>query len=180
MSFTTFRFALFAAALLMVYYRLPGKWQWTVLLAGSWCFYLAAGAEYLFFLLFTTLSTYTAVTVMAKNLASMDKKAAKRKNKPWMAACLSLNFAILAVCKGCLLTPFQLGRLSFLSLGLPLGISFYMFQSMGYVVDVYRGTAKAERNPLKLSLFVSYFPQLIQGPISKYNQLAPQLFSPHP
>ena len=180
MSFTTFRFALFTAALLLIYYRLPGKWQWTALLAGSWCFYLAAGTEYLFFLLFTTLTTYAAAMVMAKKQSSMDKKAAKQKNKPWMIACLVLNFGILAVCKGYLLKPSASGPLSFLSLGLPLGISFYMFQSMGYVVDVYRGTVKAERNPLKLALFVSYFPQLIQGPISKYGQLAPQLFAPHP
>lgn len=180
MSFTTFRFALFTAALLLIYYRLPGKWQWTALLAGSWCFYLAAGTEYLFFLLFTTLTTYAAAMVMAKKQSSVDKKAAKQKNKPWMIACLVLNFGILAVCKGYLLKPSASGPLSFLSLGLPLGISFYMFQSMGYVVDVYRGTVKAERNPLKLALFVSYFPQLIQGPISKYGQLAPQLFAPHP
>lgn len=180
MSFTTFRFALFAAVLLLVYYRLPGKWQWAALLTGSWCFYLAAGAEYLFFLLFTTLSTYAAARIMGKNQASLDKKTAKQKNKPWMTACLTLNFAILAVCKGCLLKPFDLGRLDFLSLGLPLGISFYMFQSMGYVVDVYRGTVRAEQHFGKLALFVSFFPQLIQGPISKYSQLAPQLTAPHP
>ena len=65
------------------------------------------------------------------------------------------------------------------SLLLPLGISFYTFQSMGYLIDVYRKTARAERNPAKLALFVSFFPQLVQGPISRFSSLAPQLFGAH-
>ena len=66
-----------------------------------------------------------------------------------------------------------------LKLVLPLGISFYTFQSMGYIVDVYREKTAAQRNPFKLLLFVSFFPQIIQGPISIYDQLAHQLFEPH-
>ena len=62
---------------------------------------------------------------------------------------------------------------------LPMGISFYVFQSTGYVIDVYRGTAKAEKNPFKLALFVAYFPQLVQGPISRFNDLSESLFSSH-
>ena len=60
-----------------------------------------------------------------------------------------------------------------------MGMSFYMFQSMGYVADVYRGTVKAEKNVFKLALFVSFFPQLVQGPISRFNQLTPTLYEPH-
>ncbi len=96
--------------------------------------------------------------------------------------CLVANFGILAVCKACILPGanalLQGPRLSFLSLGLPMGISFYLFQSMGYAMDVYRGTVKAEKNPLKLSLFVSFFPQLIQGPISKFSQVAKDMLEP--
>ena len=180
MGFTTVRFALFAAALLILYYRIPQKFQWTVLLAGSWLFYLTAGAEYAVFLLFTTVTTFFAVKQMAKIQETTDRKTAKTKNRPILLACLVLNFSVLALCKGMLLVPLKSGGLSFLSVGLPLGISFYMFQSMGYAVDVYRGTAQAERNLLKFSLFVSFFPQLIQGPISKFSQLAPQFTSPHP
>ena len=58
-------------------------------------------------------------------------------------------------------------ELSFVNLILPMGISFYTFQTMGYIIDVYRGTCKAERNLFKLALFVSFFPQLVQGPISR-------------
>ena len=201
MQFTSISFALFAAVLLTVYYLIPGKWQWPLLLIASYIFYLSAGVQYLFFILFTSATTYAAAWLMDRKmkqrdeyfaahkaeLSRGDKKAYKAKvkssNRVWMIACLVLNFAILAVCKGCLIDPFRTmakeGSLSFLTVGLPLGISFYMFQSMGYVVDVYRETAKAERNPFKLALFVSFFPQLIQGPISKWGQLAPTLYAPH-
>ena len=201
MQFTTVSFLLFSAVLLVLYYTLPKKTQWGLLLAASWFFYLWAGVEYAVFMLLTTCTTYAATGLMAANLRKQDtylaenkatlsreekktcKAATKKKNRLYMAACLVINFGVLFVCKACLTDPVrtlvQGGTLSFLSLGLPLGISFYMFQSMGYVVDVYRGTAKAERNFLKLALFVSYFPQLIQGPISQFSHLADQLYQPH-
>ena len=71
------------------------------------------------------------------------------------------------------------GRFEFLTLALPLGISFYMFQSLGYIIDIYRGGIKEEKNFFKFFLFVSFFPQLVQGPISKFSSLAPQLYAPH-
>ena len=201
MQFTSFTFLLFTAVLLAVYYLIPGRWQWLLLLGASYLFYCWAGTEYLFFILFTTVSTYASVMVMTRNLEKRDaylaqhkadmsreeKKAFKAKtkqaNRIWLIACLVLNFGILAVCKGVLIDPFRTmakgGGLSFLTAALPLGISFYMFQSMGYMVDVYRETVKAEKNFFKTALFVSFFPQLIQGPISKFNQLAPQLTAPH-
>lgn len=201
MQFTSMSFALFAAALLVIYYLIPGTWQWPLLLIASYLFYLSAGTQYLVFILLTTVTTYGATILMSRNLKNRDaylaahkstlsreekktcKAATKSKNRIFVVLCLVVNFAILAVCKALLIDPFRTAAegssLSFLTLGLPLGISFYMFQSMGYVIDVYRETAKAESNPLKVALFVSFFPQLVQGPISKYNQLAPSLFAPH-
>lgn len=169
MQFTSFSFLLFAATLLLLYYTIPRKGQWVLLLAASYLFYLRAGARYLVYILFTTLTTYAAACLMERNRAAIEKKAAKKKNRLWLAACLTANFGLLFVCK------VQVLR----GVVLPLGISFYLFQSMGYVIDVYRGRAEAERNLPKLALFVSYFPQLIQGPISKFSKLAPQLYSPH-
>ena len=202
MQFTTVSFLLFAGLVLLGYYLLPQKVRWVFLLLSSYVFYLFAGVAYLGFILLTTVSTYLATSLMARSYEKQDtylaenkqtlsreeKKAYKTKikagNRWWMIACLVVNFAVLAVCKFSLAEPFrtaiQGSGLSFLTLGLPLGISFYMFQSMGYVVDVYRGTVKAEKNPLKLALFVSYFPQLIQGPISKFSELAPQLIAGKP
>ena len=78
-------------------------------------------------------------------------------------------------------TAHALGRLipgsnlPVLNLAIPLGISFYIFQSIGYVVDVYRDKYQPEKNPFKFALFVSFFPQIIQGPISRFDQLAGQL-----
>lgn len=197
MQFTTVSFLLFAAVVLLGYYLLPQKCRWVFLLLASFAFYLFAGVKYLGFILLTTVSTYFAGFWMGKNLEKQDtylqqnkqtltrdeKKAYKGKiknrNKAVLLVCVVLNFAVLAVCKFCLAEPFrtvaQSGSLTFLTLGLPLGISFYMFQSIGYVVDVYRTTVKAEKNPFKFALFVSYFPQLIQGPISKFSDLGPQL-----
>ncbi len=200
MQFTSVSFLLFVAAVLILYYLLPKKAQWAVLLAASMCFYLWAGTEYLVFILFTAATAYGATMIMGKRqekqaqylaehkeaLSREEKKTYKAKvkagNRVWMALCLVANFAILAVCKAVITQPFQAlaqgGTMDFLTLGLPMGISFYMFQTMGYVVDVYRETAKPEKNPLKLLLFVSFFPQLVQGPISKFGQIAPSLYAP--
>ena len=105
------------------------------------------------------------------------KERVKAQNARITTLCLVLNFAILAVCKSCLLQPVaeiaKTGRLSFLTVGLPMGISFYMFQSTGYLIDVNRGTVKAEKSLADYALFVAYFPQLIQGPISSFSDLAP-------
>lgn len=197
MQVTSVSFLLFAAAVLVVYYRVPGRWQWIVLLAASGWFYLWAGAEYLVFLLFPILSAYGCTMWMARNHARMETRlsqlsqadkracrtAVKRKNRAILLLCLTGNFAVLFLCKACLTEPLCSAAsgscVSFLTLGLPMGISFYLFQSMGYVIDVYRRTEEAERNLGKLALFVCYFPQLIQGPISRHSQLGAQLTGVH-
>ena len=114
------------------------------------------------------------------------KADAKRRYKIVLITVLILNIGILAYLKyfaaitgffGLDLSaegPISAGRLI-----LPLGISFYTFSAIGYTLDVYGGYAKAERNPLKLLLFLSFFPQIIQGPIARYNKLSPQLFADH-
>ena len=197
MQFTSVSFLLFAAVILLGNYLLPRKARWVWLLIGSMFFYLLAGIEYLAFMVLTVASTYIAGLLMDKNLTKQDEYLAENKqilsreekkeykakiackNRIVMIICLVINFAALGLCKFLLAEPFRSMAngtpLSFLTLGLPLGISFYMFQSMGYVVDIYQATDKAEKNPLKLLLFASYFPQLMQGPISRHVDLAPQL-----
>ena len=202
MQFTSFSFLACLAVLLIVYYLIPKKTQWILLLVTSYGFYLLAGIKYLAFILFTTVTTYLSGRIIGQRLDKQDaylaahkadmsrddRKAYKAKvksvNRIYMIVALVLNFGILAVCKAVLVEPFRAaanaGFLSFLTLGLPMGISFYMFQSTGYVVDVYRGVSKAEKNPFKFALFVSFFPQLIQGPISKFAHVAPSMYAPHP
>ena len=171
MSFTSFSFLLYIGIALALYYIIPRRGQWVLLLIANCGFYLYSGLDNFCFILLTTASTYGTARIVDRTQALFDRKKAKQKSKKWIWLCLGLNFGLLAICKV---------RFTFQNILLPMGISFYMFQSIGYVLDVYRGSIKAERNPFKFALFVSFFPQLIQGPISKYGKLAPQLFGEHP
>ena len=193
MNITLPGFWLCAAVLVLLYYCVPGRLQWVVLLMASWGFYLRSGAEYLVFLLLTTVTTYLAAVTMDNRMRGLKdappeerrqgRGTLRRGNRRILTCYLAVNFGVLLLCKASLTRPvaaaLQGGRLDFLTLGLPMGISFYLFQSAGYVMDVYRGRETAQRSLPRLALFVSYFPQLIQGPISRYSALAPQLFSPH-
>lgn len=201
MQFTSMNFLAFFAISLLIYYIVPKKFQWIILLIASYIFYISVGIEYLSFILFTTVTTYLSTRIIdlrltkqkaylsehKAELSKEDKKkykaGIKKKNLVVFIIYLVLNFSILFACKSILIEPLnsivQGTTLDFLALSLPFGISFYMFQSVGYVIDVYRETAYAERNFFKTALFVSFFPQLVQGPISKFSQLAPQLFGEH-
>ena len=171
MNFTSFRFALYTGIVLVLYYKIPRRGQWVLLLAASCGFYLHSGPANLCCILLTAASTYGTARIIDRIQTTTDPKTARLKSRKWLWLCLGLNFGLLAICKV---------RLTCRNILLPMGISFYMFQSIGYVLDVYRGSIKAERNFLKFTLFVSFFPQLVQGPISKYGKLAPQLLGQHP
>lgn len=196
------------AVVLVVYYAFPAKkYQWTVLLAASYWFYLLTGYRYAAYILFTTITTYLSALWMdsisrkAKKTLEENKKTWDRNQKKAFKAqitqrtctiatvTLVANLGILVFLKyfnflsGSLNDLLGNWGVSFsiptLKLILPLGISFYTFQSMGYVIDVYREKIEAERNFFKVALFVSFFPQIIQGPIGMYDQLAQQLYAPH-
>ena len=205
MTLTSLSFYLLVLALLVLYYLVPKRFQWVVLLIGSYAFYAFVCLRYMGFIVITTLTTYFGARGMDAMTAHMEqtvaahkqdwereerkayKKRCKSRRKALMIAILLLNFGILAVLKyynffaESMETLFasvgltvSLGHIGLL---LPLGISFYTFQSMGYVLDVYREKVPAERNVGKLALFVSFFPQIIQGPIGVYDQLAHQLYA---
>lgn len=170
MKLTTIEFACFAGMLIFLYYRVPGQYQWKLLLMASALFALRSGWESAGFLLVTALSAFLSVRKMGENKTAFSKGEAREKNKKWLLFCLGLNFGLLLFCKLRLLTG---------SGWLPLGLSFYTFQTMGYVIDVYRGKAEGEGNFGKFLLFVSFFPLLIQGPICRYEQLAGSLCGEH-
>lgn len=207
MLFTSYTFIAFITLLFIIYYVIPKKYQWMLLLGASYLFYSFAGIEYLLYILLTTVSTYVVSRKISKlaqvqsqylaehkgELSKEEKKAykasIKSKQWKWLLFCLLLNFGVLAVLK---YTNFAIAninyisntvglgtQLSFLKLALPMGISFYTFQTMGYIIDVYRGKYPAERNVFKLALFVSFFPQLVQGPISRFDDLSKTLFQEH-
>jgi D-alanyl-lipoteichoic acid acyltransferase DltB (MBOAT superfamily) len=176
-----------------------------VLLLASYIFYCFAGVKYLAYIAATTLSTYfisrrlgriqniqaSYLKEKKEELSREERKAyraaMKSRQRRWLALCLVFNFGILAVLKygnftisniNGLLNLFHTEKqLSLIGLVLPLGISFYTFQTMGYLIDVYREKYPYEKNIFRLALFISFFPQLIQGPISRFDDLKETLFS---
>lgn len=208
MLFTSYEFLEFLLVLLLLYYLIPAGWQWKLLLAASFFFYFCASPVYCAYIAVTIVTTWAAGCMIGaarrkrdaylqengENLGKEGKKAYKaqvrRRTWRFTLACLLLNLGILAVVK---YTNFVIANVNavidalgsgspirFFNIILPLGISFYTFQAMGYIIDVYRGTVEAERNPFKFALFVSFFPQLIQGPISRFGDLKQTLFERHP
>lgn len=206
MQFVSYSFLLFLAVVFIIYYLVPGRFQWMVLLVASYVFYLFSGPKYLIYIMVTTFTTWLAARQIdnlkkqqadyleenKKTLSREDKKsyksAIKKKQRFMMLAALLFNLGILAVVK---YTNFAISNINavinlaggqpieFVSLILPLGISFYTFRALSYLIDVYRNTISAEKNVFKFALFVSFFPQLIQGPISRYSQLESGLFTSH-
>lgn len=208
MSYTTLKFLFFVAVVFAAYFLFPvKKYKWTVLLAASYYFYLLTGYKYAAYILFTTATTYAGALWMDriaqrakltleenKKLWDRDQKKTfkagiKKRRQAIATATVVVNLGILGFLKyynffaGSLNDVLGGFGVSFsvptLQLILPLGISFYTFQSMGYVIDVYREKVQAERNFFKIALFVSFFPQIIQGPIGLYDPLAKQLYEPH-
>lgn len=207
MLFTSYEFVFFIIITFVLYYLIPKKSQWVLLLIASGIFYAYAGVEYLLYIVATIVSTYIFTYKINQNHESQDKylkdnKASlsreerkkhreKMKSKRWrlLLLCLILNFGILAVIKygnfaiantNSLMSFFNVDKeLNFVNIAVPLGISFYTFQSMAYLIDVYRKKYPYERNIFKLGLFVSFFPQLIQGPISRFDDLKETMFKEH-
>ncbi len=183
MSFTSFPFLLLVLGTLVLYYTVPGKAQWFVLLAASYVFYLWASPILGLYPIAITLITYLAalrLSALNARKGSMDKARLKRHKRAMCALTLLSCFGLLFALKyldGVLVTVGALTGQKFtpLSLVVPMGISYYIFQSCGYVIDAYRGKYPVERNFGKYALFVAFFPQMVQGPISRYRDLGPQL-----
>ena len=172
MNFLSLGYYLFLPALLLLYYRLPARWQNPLLLLASWGFYLCFGPVYGLFLLLSTLSTYGCALLLGRS-----------RRRLWPLLTLLLNFGLLLLFKysnfflslGGALLGRAVPRLELL---LPVGISFYTFQATGYVIDVWRGERELERSLVDYALFVSFFPQLASGPIGRAGKLLPQLKQP--
>ena len=191
MAFTSWSFVGLAAATVALYYLAPRRFQWMLLLAASMVFYVAGGGKTLCWLLGVIAVTWGAGMLLQrenesrKALPKGDKAGAariKRRKKRIAAAAAVLCFGLLYAMKYWDFTvdllPSALGsRLPRWDFLMPLGLSFFTFQSMGYVIDVYRGKYDAQKNPARYALFVSFFPQMVQGPIGRYDALAPQLLA---
>ena len=168
MSYTSFAFYVLIAVCAVVYYLVRPARRGLWLLIVSAVYYAAAGPAFLIFVFSAALSTW-----VGSRHAAGQKKAA-------VAVPLLLNFAVLGFLKYSPLAVSLLNILPGVALPvpkviLPLGISFYTFQSAGYLLDVYWERCEVEKSFLNYLLFVSFFPQLMQGPIGRYGSLMPQL-----
>lgn len=206
MLFTSYNFIAFLIILFIAYYSIPKKYQWVLLLMANFVFYSFSGWDNVVFITVTIVSTYILSNKISglysehaaflnenrEKLSKEEKKSfrerIKRRQKLLLVICLLFNLGILAVLKytnfviyniNNIMRLFTNVELPFLNLLLPMGISFYTFQSMGYIIDVYRGKYPAEKNIGRFALFVSFFPQLIQGPISRFDDLSQTLFKEH-
>ena len=202
MSYTSLIYLLLVAGTFLCYYVAPKKVRWIVLLIANVIFYLSAGVSELLILAVSVVASffggkiigdYNAKVKGLKKDETLDKAAQKQKKEEynkkkkatlWLG--LGIPIAVLLVVK---YTNFALGtvnsvlkiagadgKFSMVSMVVPLGISFYTFQIIAYIMDVYKGKIAPEKNFAHYFMYVSFFPSVVQGPIPRYGQLAPQLF----
>lgn len=180
MSFISAGFFITIILTAVIYYILPKRFQWWILLIVSFGFYATYSIPMMGYIVFTILSSYCITRIMA---TYKEKKIRRR----WLVLALVSNFGILVFLKYCNFAVINLNsllsltgtsaRIGSLGILMPLGISFYTFQTMSYVIDVYQKKYEPETNIFKLALYTSFLPQLLQGPIGRYDRLAPQLFN---
>lgn len=182
MNFNSIEFLIFLPVVLLLYWILPHRARWVLLLIASYYFYMSWNVELIFLILGTTLVSYVAAILIEKT----DKKWLKRLYLIiTLIVCLGVlfffkyfNFVLSGVIAFLNLFSVNISPIS-LDIILPVGISFYTFQTLSYVIDVYRGDFKAEKHIGYYALFVSYFPQLVAGPIESAGNLLPQLKQKH-
>ena len=191
--------ALFLPVAVALYSATPRRFRWVVLLAASYVFFWSLSGVLIAFLLASTVSVYlvglgTGSLVKARSAACQSLSGAERvrENHRWtrririlLAFGLAFNFGLLAVCKYLSFAGVITNTLLHLlgvdaeivlpTIAAPIGISFYTLIAASYLVDVARGTVEADRNLGRVALFLSFFPQIVEGPICRYKETAEQL-----
>ncbi|HAP01192.1 MAG TPA: membrane-bound O-acyltransferase family protein [Bacteroidetes bacterium] len=174
MLFNSLQFLLFFGWVFCLYYLVPHKVRWVLLLLCSIYFYMCWNINYVFIILGIALIDYGCGIVVSKISGQRNKKI-------FLITSLCSNLLILFFFKYYHFFQWHLNEamsssfLPVLDFILPMGISFHTFQSMGYTIDVYRGKIPAEKNPLRFILYVMFFPQMVAGPIERGDNLIPEL-----
>lgn len=182
MLFNSLTYVFFLPIVFAIYWLLPNKYRWCVLLISSYYFYMSWNAKYVILILFTTALSYCAALIIEKAVTKRIKKAILCGTSLCLLLVLFFfkyyNFAIESFSG--LLSHFSI-KFSpiMLNVLLPVGISFYTFQTLSYVIDVYYGKIRAEKNFGIYATFVSFFPQLVAGPIERTSNLLPQIKAKH-
>lgn len=182
MQFNSIDFMIFFPIVLIVYFIIQKKLRLYWLLIASYYSYMSWNMKYIILIFLSTLITYISALILS-NLS--NDKSEKTKKILVLVICLVINLGILAVFKygnftletvDFIFSSMGIKKLNIkLDLLLPVGISFYTFQALGYMIDVYRGDVKAEKNFFRYALFVSFFPQLVAGPIERSKNLLSQM-----
>lgn len=183
-TFTSFYFLCFYTCILLIYYLIPKKTQWVFLLFVSVAYYLLTGNGVLIlYPIAACLAAYAGIRVMA---GTGDVKKRRVALFSVVAVLLGIlvvlkyvNFAVNTVNGIASLFGASEGVLQGLRLMAPLGVSFYTFSILGYVIDVYNQIAKPQKNFFKLALYGMYFPMILSGPILRYREDGEQFFEPH-
>lgn len=165
MEFISAEFYIFLIILLILYYVCPLEKRWFVLLLGSIGFYYSVAKTGIIVLLYLVVFSYTMGIVLYR---LREDTQTKKKLVLW----ISIVGTVLPL----FLMKYMYSRLGFIA---PIGMSFYTLQIISYLVDIYRGSIKPQNNFFKYMLFLSFFPQIFQGPIPRYSKLSTQLYLGH-
>lgn len=189
MLFNSMDFLIFFPIVLIIYFAIPDKIKYIWLLVSSYYFYMCWNAKYAFLILGSTVITYTGGLLLEKikkNEFDENKKLKYKKLVVTLSIVSNLgilfyfkytNFAFDTLAKVMRVAHVEL-NIPVFDIVLPVGISFYTFQALGYIIDVYRNDIYAEKNFFRYALFVSFFPQLVAGPIERSKHLLKQLAIP--
>ena len=184
MQFNSVNFMIFFPIVLVIYFFIPRKSRDIWLLISSYYFYMSWNIKYALLIGASTIITYISGLLLSMYLEYRNKNS-KSKRIATMIICIGINIGILAIFKygnffiesiNSIAKVFNISLIQDrFNLLLPVGISFYTFQALGYIVDVYRKDVVAEKNFVKYALFVSFFPQLVAGPIERSKNLLSQI-----
>ncbi len=182
MLFNSLEFVIFLPLVIILYFITPYRFRWILLLAASYYFYMCWRVEYIILIITSTLIDYMSGIMMSKIKE-------KRRRIKYLILSLLTNFGLLFSFKyynffadtsnlvfGYLNIYHHIPELKVL---LPVGISFYTFQTLSYSIEVFQGKQEAEKHLGYFALYVAFFPQLVAGPIERFNRLAPQLKQKH-
>jgi D-alanyl-lipoteichoic acid acyltransferase DltB (MBOAT superfamily) len=181
-KFNTIQFLVFFPVVATLYFFLPHRWRWILLLAGSYLFYMSWNPKYIVVLLAVTAVGYVAGLWLTRQVDP-------RTRRPMLIFSLGTILSILFFFKysdqanhllqaisSQLVSSALLPRIH---VALPLGISFFTLQAISYIIDTYRGVSRPEQHAGIFALFMAFFPQLTAGPIARANHLLPQFYEPH-
>ena len=182
MLFNSWQYAVFLPAVTAGYFLLPHRLRWVLLLAASYYFYMSWNPQLVFLILFTTATSFAAALAVERARSEAVRRACLAGGVCLSLACLFFfkyfNFFSQTVTAALRAVSLPVDDVT-LNVILPVGISFYTFQTLSYVIDVYRGQMKAERHFGIYALYVSFFPQLVAGPIERAVTLLPQFREEH-